>query len=421
MRFSIAILITLLSILVLIPSQVNAQLPESKQASLVEAVSSAEVLVEATGIYTHKKKKEVEKFGVTRAIDDAKKAAVYFVLYGGTDPLLKNSPEITRMEAHVSYFFDMANVNRYISYEDPQLKSKVMIDKGLGVKITKRFKVNKEILRRDLENFKVLDSRQEVADALGRPQLMVIPEVAKGKNPVDELRNNPVLKHAASVVESHLTAKQYEVIVPQQIESINSLNEAQMMLGDRQEDMAYKLALSIGSDVYVTYSGAYEDAGYNTKKFAMNVRAFETTTGRLLGTETGYSNARQGESLLSIEEAMNTAVDNVLNRVDTYWREDLRNGVQYKFVISINPSLSEDEVLDIQDLFMDVVKKFSKRSKENIATKQTMDYIIWCDPAKYESSRRLLRDIRKEFDSSAFGSKIRPVTTNRKLILLKID
>ena len=58
MRFSIAILITLLSILVLIPSHVNAQLPESKQASLVEAVSSAEVLVEATGIYTHKEKRK---------------------------------------------------------------------------------------------------------------------------------------------------------------------------------------------------------------------------------------------------------------------------------------------------------------------------------------------------------------------------
>ena len=70
---------------------------------------------------------------------------------------------------------------------------------------------------------------------------------------------------------------------------------------------------------------------------------------------------------------------------------------------------------------MDIVKKYSKRSKENIATKQTLDYIIWCDPVKYDSSRRLLRDIRKEFDGSAFGSKLRPVTTNRKLILLKID
>ena len=421
MRRHIAIILSMMIMLSIIPTMIYAQLPESKQATLIEAVSSSEVLVEATGIYTHKKKGEVEKFGVTRATDDAKKAAVYFVLYGGTDPLLKNQPELDRMQANISFFFNMDNVNRYISYEDTQLKSKVMMDKGLGVKITKRFKVNKEVIRRDLENFKIVDSRQEVAEALGKPQLMVIPEVAKGKNPVDELRNNPVLKHAASVVESHLTAKQYEVLVPQQMESINSLNEAQQMLGDRQDDVAYKLALSIGSDVYVTYSGAYEDAGYGTKKFSMNVRAYETTTGRLLGTETGYSQARQGESLLSIEEAMNGAIDAVLSRIDTYWREDLKNGVQYKLVISINPSFSEDDVLDIQDLFMDTAKKVSKRSKENIATKQTMDYLIWCDPAKYDSSRRLFRDIRKEFDASSYGSKIKPININRKLILLKID
>lgn len=417
----IALILSVLFILSFFPAISYAQLPESKQASLVEAVSSAEVLVEATGIYTHKKKGEVEKFGVTRAIDDAKKAAVYFVLYGGTDPLLKNQPELDRMQAQITYFFNIENVNRYISYEDPQVIKKVMMDKGLGVKVTKRFKVNKEIIRRELENFKIVESRQEVADVLGKPQLMVIPEVAKGKNPVDELRDNPMLKHAASVVESHLTAKQYEVLVPQQMESINSLNEAQQMLGDRQDDVAYKLALSIGSDVYVTYSGAYEDGGYNTKKFAMNVRAFETTTGRLLGTETGYSQARQGESLLSIEEAMNGAIDAVLSRIDTYWREDMRNGIQYKLVISLNPSFSEDDVLDIQDLFMDTTKKIAKRSKENIATKQTMDYLIWCDPLKYDSSRKVFRDLRKEFEGSAYGSKIRPININRKLILLKID
>ncbi|MCB5251244.1 MAG: DUF6175 family protein [Candidatus Cloacimonadales bacterium] len=414
------VLIVLL-IAALTHSLIHAKLPESKQATLIENVSSSEVLVEATGIYKNKKKKEVEKYGVSRATDDAKKAAVYFVLYGGTDPMLRNSAEIKSMEPHIDYFFDKSNVSRYISYEDTQLLSKVISNKGQEVRISKRFKVNKEIIRRDLENFKIIDSRQELAEAVGLPQLMVIPEVGKGVNPIDELRNNPILKHAASVVESHLTAKKYDVIVPQQIDAINTLADAQQMLGDRSEDLAYKLALSIGSDVYITYSGAYENSGYNTKKYAMNVRAYETTTGRLLGAETGYSQGRQGETMVSIEEAMNTAIDNVLSRIENYWRDDVQNGIQYKLVISIDPSLSEDEVLDIQDLFMDVIDKYSKRSKENIATKQTLDYLIWCDPLKYDNSRRLLRDVRREFDNSAFGSKLKPITTNRKLILLKIE
>jgi hypothetical protein len=222
-------------------------------------------------------------------------------------------------------------------------------------------------------------------------------------------------------VESHLTAKQYEVLVPQQMEQLNTLNDAQLMLGDRQEDIAYKLALSIGSDVYITYSGAYENSGYNTKRFSMVVRAFETTTGRLLGAETGYSQGRQGESLMSIEEAMNGAIDAVLGRIDAYWREDMTRGVQYKLLISINPSYSEDDAYEIQDVFMDAVNNISKKSKENIATKQTIDYLVWVNPERYSSSRALFRDLKKSFDSSAYGAKLKTITINRKMIVLKVD
>ena len=134
---------------------------------------------------------------------------------------------------------------------------------------------------------------------------MVIPAVPKGGNPVELLQTNPKIRHAASVVESFLTARQYDVVVPEAQENLENLNSAQMSLGDREEDFGYQLALSIGSDIYITYSGGVESAGYGTEKYSMNVRAYETTTARLLGTETGYSQARKGEVMVSIEEAMN--------------------------------------------------------------------------------------------------------------------
>ena len=73
---------------------VFSQVPLSKEATLIEAVSSSEWLLEATGKYMssekseRKAKKDVVKNGITRATDDAKKAVVYFVLFGGTDPLI---------------------------------------------------------------------------------------------------------------------------------------------------------------------------------------------------------------------------------------------------------------------------------------------------------------------------------------------
>jgi len=410
-----------------LPCLLSAQHPVAKQATLIETISSAEVLIEATGIYhsqekkTKDKHKDVEKNGVARALEDAKRTAIYFVLYGGTDPLMRSQADKDKLEPRVSYFYDLANVSRYITYEDTKFIQRLILDGGSGIKVVKRFRINTEFILRDLESLNIIAKKEDIAEALGRPQLMVIPEVQKGQSPVDVLRSDVIAKHAATVVESHLTAKQYEVLVPQQMEQLNTLNEMQMMLGDRQEDVAYKLALSIGSDVYITYSGAYENSSYNTRRFGMTVRAFETTTGRLLGAETGYSQGRQGESLISIEEAMNGAIDAVLSRIESYWREDMRRGVQYKIMISINPTYSEDEAYEIQDVFMDAAKAISKTSKENIATKQTIDYQIWVDPARYSSSRALFRDLKKNFDSSAYGAKLKTVNINRKMILLKVD
>ncbi|MBM4403565.1 MAG: hypothetical protein FJ042_04160 [Candidatus Cloacimonetes bacterium] len=414
-------------LLATLPSASIAQHPVAKQATLIETISSSEVLVEATGIYRSpeksksKQKKDVDKVGVTRALEDAKRTAIYFVLYGGTDPIIRSQADKDRLEPKVLHFYDMVNINRYITYEDTKFVQQIKIEEGTGIRVVKRFRINKDYILRDLENMNILAARTEMVEVLGRPQLMVIPETPKGQNPVEILRNDPIARHAATVVESHLTAKQYDVLVPQQMEQLASLNELQMVVGGRQDDIAYSLAISIGSDVYITYGGTWEAGTYGTKRFAMTVRAYETTTGRLLGAETGYSVARQGESMISVEEAMNGAIDAVLSRIDAYWREDMRRGVQYKILISIDPSYSEDEVFEIQDIFMEAARSVSKSSKENIATPQTIDYLVWVDPAQYNSSRNLFRALKQYFDASAYGAKLRTVNINRKMILLKID
>ena len=100
-----------------------SQMPVSKEATLIEAVSSSEWLIEATGKYMSpekrekKAKKDVDKNGVTKATDDAKKAVVYFVLFGGTDPLISSTTERQKFDKYESFYFDMSNVSRYISWE----------------------------------------------------------------------------------------------------------------------------------------------------------------------------------------------------------------------------------------------------------------------------------------------------------------
>ena len=414
-----------------IGSLIIAQIPVSKEATLIEAVSSSEWLIEATGKYMSpekrekKAKKDVDKNGVTKATDDAKKAVVYFVLFGGTDPLISSSQERQKLDEYESFYFDMSNISRYISWEESALQKKVKLNGGKGLKIVKRFKINKSILMKDLENHNILEAREDLADVFGNPFIMVLPEVEKGENPIEMLQSNQRLKHAASVIESFLTARQYDVVVPAAMENMDNLNAAQMSLGDQEEDFAYQLALSIGSDIYITYSGDLESAGYGTDKYSMAVRAYETTTARLLGTETGYSQARKGEIMVSIEEAMNGAIDNVLSRLINYWESDLKNGVQYKLVVSISTDFDEDEAESISFAFMDAVEEISNKSKENIATSQTLDYLLWCDPGKYDKSSKVYRYLKKKFgnfvEDEGVTAKLRKINVNRKMILLKVD
>ena len=413
--------------LLLLPMFTFAQTPVSKQATLVETISSAEVLIEASGIYISTEKnfkaklKDVETNGITRATDDAKRSAVWLLVMGGTDPILRDQEEIDLFNLKSSQFYNSESLSRYVTYEDQRFINRVSLEEGRGIKITKRFKLNKELLLRDLEEKDIISGRQELAEALGRPQLMVIPQVAKGVSPLDFMRSDNLAQHAATVIESHLTAKQYEVLAAQQLEQITSLSGLQNIVAGGEEDIAYQLALSIGSDVYLTYSGTWETASHGTKRYSITVSAYETTTARLLGSETGYSQARQGESMICVEEAATGAIDAVLSRIDAYWRDDLRRGVQYKIILNLDGSFSEDEAFDLQDDLIAALQKMSQSYKEVASTSRTLDLQVWVDPSRYSSSRNLYRELRTNFNQNAWGAELSTVNLNRKLLLLKLQ
>lgn len=424
MRFGILILPFVLCLAPLLQAQSP---PESRQASLVERISSAEVMIEATGIYRSEETRsrridnDLNDNGVPRATDDAKKAAIWFLLNGSTDPILHNRDAQNRFRPYESHFYDLNNINQWITWEQSGLVNRVRTADGNGLQITKRFRINTDLLRAELERFGVIDSQQQLAEALGRPFVMVLPQAPTDVNPVDILRNDTQVRHAASVVESYLTARMYDVVVPEQTTDLDQLIAAIGLVEGQQDDYAYQLAQQVGSDIYITFSGTEEDAGYNTRRVAMQVRAYETTTGRLLGTETGYSQGRRGETSVSIEEAMNDAIDKVLSRINNYWIDDMRRGVQYKVVLNIPDVFDRDEIEDIQFAFLDAVEAVSNANRENVATSRTMDFLLWCDPNTHGNSRNVFRDLRTEFNRAGGIGTIRSVTMNRKLLVLELD
>jgi hypothetical protein len=430
-KIALLILVVSLLLLTMTPDITASNLPRSREGTLIESSSPTEVMVQAGGIGYWKKgdskKKDLDKTLAKTAEDDARKAAVYFVLFGGTDPLLSNDNERKAFEPYQEAFFDLKNITKYIAWEGDELisrtKKPIKKDKEYELHIQKVFKINKQLISDYLNSINILPARETLTEALGMPMIMVIPAVKKGENPIDVLMNNPNLSHGAKAIESYLTARQYDVVVPEQQANLSTLTSAQLSLKDVEEDYSYQLALSIGSDVYITYEVTITADKFNTKKASASVRAYETTTARLLGTETGYSPSANTADMVLIENAINDAIDKVLSRIMDYWKEDMTRGVQYKLIVSLSNDFDEDQAEEISFIFTDILTQITKNKKfkENIVTKQTLDYLLWCDPANYPQTTKLYRDLKSKFSEEYAEGVLKQVNINRKLVLLKVD
>jgi hypothetical protein len=399
--------------IVLFSTVSNSQknLPISREATFLESYSPTEVTIRASGIGKNNAQAEL----------DGRRSAVYFVLIGSTDPILQTNEERMAFEKIQDEIFDENNIKRYISFETTEYEQRVKLSDG-RVKITKVYRVNKKLLTDDLIARNVIKPKEEITEAIGLPFIMVVPEAPKGVSPVDLLRSDRLLKKGAEVIESYLTARKYDVQVPEQMETLSELAQAQAGLKGVEEDYAYQLALAIGSDVYITYNVKVEKRYVGSteyRKAVVAARAYETTTARLLGTETGYSGEYAVPEEAVVEEAMNDAIDKVLSRIMAYWKEDLMRGLQFKLIFRITGNFDEDTHDEILLATEQVLKKVCNRTKQNVVTDQTLDYIVWVNPQKYNSPLALFRDIRSGIESQV-PVKVRRISANRKMLILEI-
>jgi hypothetical protein len=395
----------------------KSNLPVSREAVLVESTSPSEIMIRATGYGSGSDKaSELDK----RANNDAFKAAVWFVLFGGSDPLIQTDQEKSAFQPIQEEFFTKENLKQFKSWEADFYDTRLKVDGGKKLKVEKTFKINKALLQEDLVKKGILAEVATVAGSVGLPSIMVIPESKDGKAPLELLKTDSNLKKGAEVIESYLTARKYEVIVPEQQQVLQELSSAQNALQGGEDDYSYLLALSIGSDVYISYNVTIETRKVGStivKKGVVGCRAYETTTARLLGTETGYSPERATADAVLIEEAMNDAIDKVLSRITNYWKQDIQQGIQYKLVLSIANTFDKDDAETIIFGFGDLLKQVSKTYKENVVADYTYDVQIWCDAAQYKSSSDIYRFLKQNYKG---GGELTKVSVSRKLILLNV-
>ncbi|MBG90270.1 MAG: hypothetical protein CL521_00455 [Actinobacteria bacterium] len=415
-------------VLLMLGSAVHAVVPIAKQAVLQEAASSSEVVVLATGIYHTQgtkawtKKRDVRKNGLKNALLDAKRSALYVLLFSGTDPLLQTKDSELRFSAISEMFYSSSVMSDFIVFEGRSPKEKILMNNETSLKVLLELRINRERLRSYLEEQGVLEKRESLVEKMGRPMLMVLPQAKGEQSPLALLSQDENLGHAAGVIQSALTSRQYEVVLPDQIKMIQELSSGQYQLSDSGVDMSYQLAMSVGSDLYLDYQVTQSESDYDTQQFAVSIRAFETTTGRLLGAETGYSEMRKGADFLSIEEAVQNSLDQVLSRIMNYWKTDLVKGGQYKVLVRIPDNIFDrSELEQVQDSMLDVLSSMSNYTKESLITNATMDLIIWCDVDRYSTPRKVYRAIRDQFNLVNNRARLVLVNQNRKLVLMTLE
>ena len=407
----------------------NAQgnLPESREATFVEANGSTEVMVRAKGIGGASGLfgfKEDESLKLAEM--DARKSAVYFVLHGGAglDGILRTDEEKSRFQPYQNEFFGNDNIMKFIAWEASSYDSRVKMAGGEKLKVEKQFRINKKSIIDQLMQRGIVASVQEVAEEIGLPTLMALPAVKPGESPLEMLQKDPLLKQGAATVESYLTAKKYNVIAPDQAEQIFQQQKAQMSLKGAEEDMSYAIALSVGSDVYITYSIDMQNRRVGSSevhKASVSVRAYETTTARLLGTETGYSDESAAPPAALIEGAITNALNNVMSRINSYWADDMKNGVQYKVIFNVTGKFDADAKDELSPAALITLKKLCNRVKENVVSDKTMDYLVWVTNQDYQNSSLFFLALKKEFAQNFAQGKLRKVNSNRKLMMLAIE
>jgi hypothetical protein len=404
-----------------------AELPQSKEAVILENPSSAEVILEAKGVYFSEKKygffkkRDVKKIGVSKASLDAKRAAVYYLLFNGSDPLIATPEESDRFRAISEMVFSDATINELVNNSGSQPKQVISLNKGEGIKVVLDVTVNVAYLRQLLEDNLVIFSKEELTRELGYPFVMVMPRAANNQDAIESLRTDKQAQHMAGVIESFLTSKQYDVIIPEQTDLTKSVANTLFQV-DSKGSSATMLAMSIGADVYLDFNVSTSKGNYGTDQVAVVIRAYESTTGRLLGTETAYSKQRVGSEFVSIEEAAQSALANVNERILSYWEDDINKGAQYKLLVSLKSQSWSDEKQEevIEDL-LNALHKVSERMKENTSSDEFLDITLWASTENYFSARDVYSAIRSEFSKSQKKLDTRLVFQNRKILAIEIE
>ncbi len=365
------------------------QYPQTFDAQITTSLDPENTEVIARGTWDH----------VEGAIVEAKMNAIWAVI----NTLAQTDEEKRKIEANKVKIF--SNPDKYVRQEGGIKRTRTP-DGRINVEI--KAVVRKKLLEDDLVSAGLIQRREEIIEVLENPSIVVIPD--------EKVKNQGWVEFGVNEVNSYFTTKKFEILNPDTIDKLYQMAEQIGIIEGLPQDPAAKIALSVGADIYVVIEGKFEEGQVGkdkTTKAAASLKAFETTTGRLIGSSTGFSKelvAGPGKDRVTLSEAIRDAADKLITQIMDYWKSDIKKGKQFLIFVYGN-----FENLQKQADITSAIKNISADYKREVASKNLMTFRVWYKGKSDEIIFSLQDELSKR------NLKLSPTMQNRKMLQIKVD
>jgi len=252
---------------------------------------------------------------------------------------------------------------------------------------------------------------------IGQPVIMVSPNLSTKDGVPDLSSESPYSRTTAEAINGYLTKKNYEVKSVDGQAELNGILQMQSDIANTEDDLSYLASIALDADIYIKYTPEVTN-----DEVSVEVSAYETSTARLLGSQTAVVRNNGHTSKININSNIGAAVRKAMpgleQKILGYWKTDLAKGTQYKVVANIKGEYSDSQTEDLHDAIMKGLKGNFNSVKVNVMTAKTLDFVIYANPLKYKDSQEVYAKIRQIFKPIAETKKN---NITRKLILMELN
>lgn len=219
--------------------------------------------------------------------------------------------------------------SKIVQYTDFARAGRVLktIFRGESPVIDVLIDVNVKELRRKLEQDGTIQKSAALAESIGAPQILVVPE---GYDPAKKIDAGK--QFLSDRIASFLTQRKFDMVDANALKNVGDLTKAVEAIDGVVSDPIAEVASVVGADIYVTFTAGITA----TVQASASVKAYEATTGRLLASATGQSRQYPAGSaeMSALTEAVSDAMPKLFEDVSGYWHEDAAKGRRFLFSIT---------------------------------------------------------------------------------------